>query len=774
MGDNLLNLVVKFTSLDGLSGSLKSMIGLGRSSKDEMRGLTKELGNVKKGIRDYDAQLKVATGSVNHLWNAQKKLLEQEELLQGQIARRRRLEAIDGRTAAIQGRAAAYRSAGMSGLMGGMMMAAPMMAVVHEASAYQREMARIDALGLGSGVVQQADKFARSAHIIGNSTRDMAHAYGDAMAIFKDTHEADFVAPLIAKMKFANQALYGEEGGGEHSQALMSLMKTIEFRGGTKSKSAFEHQADFAQKVVNASRGRVDGNEMLNAMKTGGILAKTMSDKAFYLNSEPLVQEYGGNRFGTALSALYSNLAQGHGSIASQQELMRLGLLDPKKVQFNKMGMVKKTMPGAADISLLRDDGALAYLQKVLLPAFAKKGITGDNAIIEELGRIFSNKGASSLMTSVYQQREKLAMQGDANSKAMGIDGSVKVASGTFAGKSADFSAKWASFLEVAGKKGGLMDMAISGMGKLTGALDGLTNFGNRHPTAFKWIATAVTWLVGMRLAVAAGKLAFGGLLGPVGQLWGLWSKYKELGSIAAMFPRLAAVLRVIASPIGRLLAFLPRLAGVFRVVAMAGRFLLPILFAIPVSWMLIGVALAIAGVAIYRNWDKIKGWFKQGVDWIKSKLNAMPNWMKWVGTQIMAGLLTSLNPMQFAAHMWNVAQAGSEAFKRHFGIKSPSRLMMEMGGHIATGLGVGMDQHAHKPKAAMRRMATAVAGAGALALSPAAHARASAAPRGPVKIEVHIHQQPGENADALIERLMVAIERKKRGAGLSSYDDEY
>jgi hypothetical protein len=175
--------------------------------------------------------------------------------------------------------------------------------------------------------------------------------------------------------------------------------------------------------------------------------------------------------------------------------------------------MLKKAMPGAADISVLRDDGVLSYLEKVLLPAFAKKGITGDTAIIEEFSKIFSNSRAANMLTSVYRQREKLKMQSAANEKAMGIDGSVNVAKDTFAGKSADFSAKWHSFLEVAGKKGGLMDMAISLMGKMTTALDGLTSFGNRHPTAFKWIVTAITWLVGMRLAVSAGKLAFGGLL---------------------------------------------------------------------------------------------------------------------------------------------------------------------------------------------------------------------------------------------------------------------
>lgn len=757
MSDNLLNLVVKFSTLDGLSGSLKSMIGLGRSSKDEMRGLTSELAKVKKGIKDYDAELKVATGSVNHLWNAQKKLLQQEEELRARIERRRRLDAIDGRTARIQSQAATYRQEGMMGLASAAMTAVPFFAAIKEARDYETELARIDSLGLGKGVVRQADRFAHSAQIIGNSTRDMAAAYGDAMAIFKDTHEADFATPLIAKMKFANQALFGAEAGGEHDQALMSLMKTIEFRGGTKSEAAFGQQADFAQKVVNASRGRVNGNEMLLAMKVGGILAKTMSDKAFYLNSEPFLQEMSGNRFGNSLSAVYSNLAQGHGSIASQQELMRLGLLDPKKVEFNKLGMVKKTLPGAADISVLREEGVLAYLNKVLLPAFAKKGITGDQAIFDEIGRIFSNRNAANLFATAYQQRDKLAMQSAANARALGIEGSVKVASGTFAGKSVDLSAKWHSFLEVAAKKGGLLDMAILGVGKLTDALDGLTSFGNRHPTMFKWIGMALTGMLGLRVGIAVAKLAFGGFLGPVAQVWGLLSKFRLLGGATAA---LGPVFRGVGAAL--------------RWVGMGARLILPFIMAIPVSWMLIGVAIGLAAVLVWKHWDKIKAAFWGGVAAVKHAIGGLPDWMKSLGRMMMDGLLAALDTGRLKAHMVDLAHQGATAFKDFFGIKSPSRLMMEMGGHIATGLGMGMDNHAHRPKGAMKRMAAAVAGAGVLTMAPAAGAAASAAPRGAAKIEIHIHQLPGEDADALAQRVMEKIVRAQRANGLATFQDDF
>lgn len=852
MSDKL-NLVVQFTALDGLSGSLKSMIGLGKSGSEALKSIGTEgrkargeLATMEKDLKQMNQQLlevkdRMAGGGLSSglvlaerelklaIEETNAKIARQKTLVETNAAAFKRaaaLGAISARTAQIETRADTLKSAGFHGLMGASIFLAPLGLAIHEARDYEREMARIDGLGLGKGVVEHADRFARGAHIIGNSTRDMAHAYGDAMAIFKNTHEADFVAPLIGRMKFANQALYGEAEGGEHDSALMSLMKTIEFRGGTKSEAAFQHQADFAQKVVNASRGRVDGNEMLNAMKTGGILAKTMSDKAFYLNSEPLVQEYGGHRFGTALSALYANLAQGHGSISSQQELLRLGLLDRSKVEFNKMGMLKKTLPGASDISVLRDDGALAYLDKVLLPAFAKKGITTDNAIIEELGRIFSNKGASSLMTSVYQQREKLRAQSEANAQALGIDGSVNVARNTFAGKSVDLNAKWHSFLEVAAKRGGLLDMAIGGVETLTGALDGLTSFANRHPNAFRFIVMATTSLVGMRLGVSAAKLAFGGLLGPVGKLWGIWSKYKLAGNIADAFPKVAKafdLVRGAALMLGRgfmaagalmeanpmvlaitavgvavgVLAFVVyknwgKISGYFREhwTRIRNLFLTGLVIFAPFI-----AALVWLGAKVYNNWDKVSaafshGWdaikhgFGEGIDWVKAKWDAFTTWLSGTrlgkivqfGADIATGAANGIKRFGGRAidAAGNLADKVGGGFANQLQIRSPSRVFMAYGGHIASGLAIGLERSGHHPVHSMKRMAAAVAGAGAMTLAPAAHARAPAPMRGGDHYEIHVHVGAGADGKAMAREIHAELDRLARQKRHSSYEDEF
>lgn len=476
-----------------------------------------------------------------------------ENVTRGLMMMARHFKTTDAEAKALQAR---LQSIGKMTLVGGGLLAVSagglkmLEGPLKEAAKYQTEMARIASLGLGNGVVAHADKFAMAANIIGNSATDMARSYGDALAVFKRADEADFVAPIMARLKFANQALYGDEGGGRDA-AMMGLLKTIEYRGGTTSAGAFRSQAEMSQKIVNASRGRVNGAAMLQAMKSGGILAKLLSNHAFYLDSEPLIQEMGGFRFGTGLNAVYSNIFQGRGSITAQQELYRLGLLDRSKVQFNKLGMLKKALPGAfVGEDAMIQGGPLGLLNNVLLPAFARAGITNPTAIQNELGMIFSNSRAAALMGATFQQRSKIGMQAAANARAMGIDQTVGVAKGTLGGREADFTAKWHTLLLVLARNGGLLDLATKGLIRLTDVLQRITTWAQQNPALTKFLVqgfAVVTILAGVAgallLLTAAGRLLMlPMLLGRLGIAFRI---------LAAAVTYLPAVLRIAGTLIG-------------------------------------------------------------------------------------------------------------------------------------------------------------------------------------------------------------------------------
>ena len=392
------------------------------------------------------------------------------------------------------------------GLIGGAMTAAggfglaALGAPLEEAKKFQIEAAKFASLGFGEQVNNQAVQFAKGMQTIGTSARDNMSIVGDAMAVFKDLNEAKMVSPLMAKMKFANEVIFGADGG-DRDKKLMDMMKVVEFRGGLSSSEEFARQANFAQQAIAGSRNRVDPSAMLQALKTGGVALSRRSNEAFYLGAEPLLQEFGGSRYGTAAMSIYQNLVQSRGTITAQQELYRLGLLNKDMVQFNKLGMLKKALPGAfSGSNVLEKEGELALLEKVLLPAFQAKGITGDEAILRELGMILGNRTASSLMSRIYQQREKLHMQTDANYHAENLDQASNRAAGTMQGKEVDLHKKWATLMNELGTA--ILPVAIKAVEGLTTVIKGAIAFAREFPTVTKGIVLALGVLSGM---VAAG-----------------------------------------------------------------------------------------------------------------------------------------------------------------------------------------------------------------------------------------------------------------------------
>ena len=415
---------------------------------------------------------------------------------------------------------------------------------LEEAKAWAQESAKFASLGFGAKVNSDAQLFALGMQTYGTSARENLTLVSDAMAVFKDLKHAEMAAPILAKMKFANEAVFGKETGRGNEQKFMDMLKVIEFRGGLSSSAEFETQANFVQKVIAGSRGRVDASQLLMALKTGGVSLSRLSNEAFFLGSEPLIQEFGGSRFGTASQSIYQNLVQARGTVTAQQELYRLGLLDPKRVQFNQLGQLKKALPGAFKGSnILETEGALALLNKVLLPAFASKGITKDEDVIRELGMILGNRTGSGLMSRIYQQRATIAMQATANRSAQDIGQLTRTGQNTPEGKFLELHAKWRDVMRELGIT--VLPLAIRAVEGLTTAVKGVLQFSREFPTATKAIVIAFAGLAAMAavggtvMLVTAGFSGLGLILskgvGLGGQLIAVAGGFGAVGSALAV-----------------------------------------------------------------------------------------------------------------------------------------------------------------------------------------------------------------------------------------------
>lgn len=315
---------------------------------------------------------------------------------------------------------------------------------------FQLEAARFQALGLGPRMNAEAIKFVQGFKSYGISQAQNMALFRDAQMIFRDAgslEHAKMVLPLMAKMRMSNETLFGSEHAGNIESKFLDMLKVIELRKGLSSTKEFATQANMIQQVLTTSGGRVDATQYLNLIKTGGVAAKSLSNSAMYYDLEPIIQEMGGNRVGTGLMSAYTNLIIGR-MLGKKplNELMRLGLLDPSKIVKGNGGSIKEFKAGALRGSDLMQSSPVDFMEKVLLPAFAKQGITKEADVLRELGVIFTNRTASNLFSTIYQQLPIIKRGREASSKALTIEDAADLAKKTASGAEGEFIAAWRDF----------------------------------------------------------------------------------------------------------------------------------------------------------------------------------------------------------------------------------------------------------------------------------------------------------------------------------------
>ncbi|WP_289918996.1 phage tail protein [Janthinobacterium sp. SUN120] len=514
-------------------------------------------------------------------------LASQQKRLAASATKQQRVTNATQHADKLRSKAGSIAMAGAGATAAGAVMAMPIAKGLHEAKHYQLEKARVNALGLGPETSQQAITFAKNMKTYGTSQNENLELVRDAMSIFGDLHHAEMVAPTLAKMKFANKAFFGAESGEENERIFMDLLKVIEQRGGTASSEKFHDQANMMQKVITATGGRVGPTEWLNFIKTGGIAAKIMDDKQFYYQMEPLVQEVGGHRAGTALMSGYSNLYQGRTTKRAVTNLENLGLIgDHSKVKHDKVGQVSTLGPGALLGSDIFRRSQFEWLEQVLLPQLEKKGITDPKKIEDTIGSLFSTRTAGNQFLDMFKQRIQMHKNAKLNAGAYDIEQIYDLGKQQAGGAELEATAKLANLKLTMGEK--ILPLYAQGLEMAISAITRLNGFMERNPTLAKIMITAFAVLAGLLLVLGPLMLGIAALIGPYAMLHVMFAKMGVTGGV------LTPILRGLGG------AFM--WAG--RAVLWLGR-----------AFMLnpIGLAVtAIAGAAylIYKYWEPIKGFF--------------------------------------------------------------------------------------------------------------------------------------------------------------------
>lgn len=474
---------------------------------------------------------------------------------------------------------------------------------------------RIGALGLGKDATQEATKYARAMETFGTSTLDNMGLMLDGVTAFADVHHAKMVAPTLAKMKFGNEAMFGAEQGAENERLFMDMLKVIELRNGLKSEAAFNKQANIIQQVVTATGGRVQAPEWLNAIKTGGIAVKGLSDEALYYKMEPIVQELGGHRYGTAAMSAYQNIYQGRTTKRAANNMERLGLIaDPSKLKHDKAGQISFLDVGAIKGAALFKKDQFAWMEQVLLPELAKKGITERGQIHDAIGSIFTNRTASSLFSTMYDQREQIHKNAKLNAGAENIDQLSDRAQNTTTGKEIEAKAK----LHDAYLKFGttILPVYTKAIEIATDALKGFTGWMEKNPTLAKALGIGLLVIATSLIAIGGALLVFSPLI--IGML--------SLRLIMASTATGGTALATVFSKVPTVFGFLKTaIFGVGRMFLWLSRALLMN----PIGLFI--TAIAVGAYFIYRNWEPVKAFFIGLWNSVKSAFNTGVTFIKGI-----------------------------------------------------------------------------------------------------------------------------------------------
>lgn len=671
---------------------------------------------------------------------------------------------------------------------------------LHQVRENETTRARIAALGLKGDETQQIIAYANNLKAYGVSKNEKMALALDASTAFADAHEATMVLPTLADMKFANRGMFGDEQGAENERKFMDLLKVIEARGGLKSKEEFVSQADMVQRVITATGGRVDSTQWLDFVKRGGIAAKGLSSEAMYYQMEPIVQILSGASAGVGLRGAYQNLYQGRTTKRAAQNLEKFGLIgDKSKVKHDKTGQTSSLDPGALLGSDLFRTNQFEWMEKVLLPQLAKKGITDEKQIVDAIGSIFSNTSASGLFSQMFLMRDQIHKNAKLNAGADGISKLKERAQATLGGQELEAEARFHDALLSSGEA--LRPTYIKLLNTVTPLLEGFTRFVQENPKLAESLG-AVVAVVGIA-AAGFGALSLGAaaLLGPFAVVrYGL-----------GLFGVKAAVLSPVLTVLTRVLGFAT------TAVMWLGRALLlnPIGLAV--------TAIATAAFLIYKYWGPISGFFIGLWERAKGAFaafwqylggsmpaalatvgSAIVNWsllglfyqafagvMQWFGielpakfttfgAQMMQGLANGITGMLGTVQDAINGAADSTVgwFKEKLGIRSPSRVFMQAGENIVEGAAIGIDRTRPLLRAAALGLAGAATSAmpaiaGDFPLAPGnfdTRAPLAAAPAGRSAggvvvqgdtITIHITAAPGADAAQLARAIRAELDKR-------------
>lgn len=395
---------------------------------------------------------------------------------------------------------------------------------------YLRERAGLEQMNLGAAGNRQALSAAERVrqNVRGLDSADAIDVIKDLVNITGSVQEATKgpLAEKLAKFRVSNRVAYGLTANEGYSAIKAAEMLTPQRKGMTpeEREASVASRLELINKVMGGSGGKIRPGEILQFAKTSQAAKFSLSEQGLY-HLAPILQEMGGMRTGTSLMSVMQNLANGRMTHASAQNMLAMGLLDPNKVEYDKIGKVKRVLPGSTvDSDLLRED-PVTWVEKHILPKLHGKNQAQQDQLINS---ILSNRTAAGLVATIVAQDSRIQKDTKLYQGARNISEGDAAQNDNYLRAENDYQKAMDTLRQKLAVI--ILPSLTKGLGSFTGLLEGLNQAIENNPLLSKIGAGGI--IGGGVLVAAAGTVA--AIVGTIRTIQSLGGAARVLGLVAA------------------------------------------------------------------------------------------------------------------------------------------------------------------------------------------------------------------------------------------------
>jgi hypothetical protein len=287
------------------------------------------------------------------------------------------------------------------------------------------EETRMSAAGMTPDEIKEANDLAgaMSLKYKSISQTDAMHTARNIRSVVGNFEEATKILDPLMRLRVVALGAHPEKAE-ELGEDFDKLVKGMEIKGVTQNVEKFNHYIDGMAKAVTVFGDTLRPTDYYEMFKYGRAATNALGDDFMLKTAPTLAQELGGSSAGKALSSFYTQFVGWEMSNKALEQALKYGLItDESKVIKTSTGNVKGVLPGAFAGQQYLQPGKTdpyGWVNDVLLPKLAAKGVTDPAQIQEVIAALASQQTTAQMMSIFATQQARIKKDAELIAHAKG------------------------------------------------------------------------------------------------------------------------------------------------------------------------------------------------------------------------------------------------------------------------------------------------------------------------------------------------------------------